>query len=74
MSESDFGKIILCNPILKETAISLALIEGKLYARDKLKKTRNSQKKVVPYLVIDATTLQVYDEQGNLEPIAQDSN
>lgn len=41
MNESDFGKVLLCNPNFKGTTVSLVHIEGKLYTRDRLQKTVN---------------------------------
>ena len=54
--------------------MSIVYIDGKLFLRDQLQRTRDSKKKVVPYLLLDPATLQVINDKGQLEPFTSNSD
>jgi hypothetical protein len=68
IKEEDYGKILVHNPSFKYTPMSIVYIDGKLFLRDQLQRTRDSKKNVVPYLLLDPATLQVINNKGELEP------
>jgi len=74
IKEEDYGKILVHNPSFKYTPMSIVYIDGKLFLRDQLQRTRDSKKNVVPYLLLDPATLQVINNKGELEPIASSTN
>lgn len=54
--------------------MGIVYIDGKLFLRDQLQRTRDSKKKVVPYLLLDPATLQVINDKGQLEPFTSNSD
>ena len=74
IKEDDYGKILVHNPSFKYYPISIVYIDGKLFLRDQLQKTRDSKKNVVPYLLLDPATLQVMNDKLQVEPLPSSSN
>jgi len=74
IKENDYGKILVHNPNFKYSPVGIVYIDGKLFLRDQLQRTRDSKKKVVPYLLLDPATLQVINDKGQLEPFTSNSD
>ena len=58
IEESNFGKVILHKKLFKPQIVAIGYLNGKLYVKNQVKKTINSSKVTVDFIVLDSNTFE----------------